>query len=322
MHRTEGPDYIDEGVGLRRYKVSPPPATVANHEAFNALQEELVNVVEYAGITLNTTAVADRTEGWIQVRDAIFDSEAIDTGAIATGAITTTKISDCDLSKLSYDHALGGTDITYEDGALTYTLELSPTIQYLRYESGAAERFFRASYSSIQLSEYLSGALGKQFKVDTSTLSIADWTTYPTEGITADMSSTDGLSHTWIDSGSTRNQGTISYNGLHFNDSGYSAGDPIRFRTFDFDGVTWSGAGPYTGTLSPIFSNTRKPLMAQFSWRVVSGGTVHVANSSTDSTTYDYTFTINGSHWAIAVTLPVDISGASYDQRRLTVWYA
>lgn len=89
MHRTEGDGYLDEG-GLRRFVDQNLPTyfgTVDTGEYNNAIQEELCNIVELCGGTLNGggangTAAGDRTAGWRQVYDAIFQDGNIDDNAI------------------------------------------------------------------------------------------------------------------------------------------------------------------------------------------------------------------------------------------------
>lgn len=79
MHRTEGVDYTTEE-GKRRYIDPNLPSvrgTVLNAESMNALQEEICNVIEKAGLTLNTTAALDRADGWDQLWEAITNSGII-----------------------------------------------------------------------------------------------------------------------------------------------------------------------------------------------------------------------------------------------------
>ncbi len=73
MHRTEGPD--DFG-GI--YK-DTAPATVINHQAMNALQEEIAGAVEWSGQTLAASGSDDATAGWRQLRNAIGELDSSDT---------------------------------------------------------------------------------------------------------------------------------------------------------------------------------------------------------------------------------------------------
>lgn len=96
MHRTEGVDYTTEE-GKRRYIDPNLPSvrgTVLNAESMNALQEEICNVVEKAGLTLNATAAADRAAEWDQLWEAITSSGIIGTQALSASAVTTPKLAD------------------------------------------------------------------------------------------------------------------------------------------------------------------------------------------------------------------------------------
>lgn len=87
MHRTEGVDYTTEE-GKRRYIDPNLPSvrgTVLNAESMNAIQEEICNVIEKAGLTLNTTAAADRADGWDQLWEAITDRGIIGEAALDSG---------------------------------------------------------------------------------------------------------------------------------------------------------------------------------------------------------------------------------------------
>lgn len=113
MHRTEGVDYTTEE-GKRRYIDPNLPSvrgTILNAESMNALQEEICNVIEKAGLTLNATAAADRTDGWDQLWAAItsrgiigldaFDStftgilNVLRYGINAYGSINPTEVGPC-----------------------------------------------------------------------------------------------------------------------------------------------------------------------------------------------------------------------------------
>jgi hypothetical protein len=102
MHRTEGDGYVLES-GYRRFvdqDLPYEPGTVLPSEWANAVQEELVNLIESAGLTLETSAANDRTSGWTQLKEAIFESAAIDTAALADGAVTDDKMASCALGKI------------------------------------------------------------------------------------------------------------------------------------------------------------------------------------------------------------------------------
>lgn len=137
MHRTEGDGYLDEG-GLRRFVDQDVPTydgTVDTAEYNNAVQEELCNIVELCGGTLNGggpngTAAGDRAAGWRQVYDAIFQDGNIDDNAIdeLTFGVIAPPIAYVDGSEEwhqdttslqyidgDYQMTLGDTDILFED---------------------------------------------------------------------------------------------------------------------------------------------------------------------------------------------------------------
>src|SRR3990167_6104864 len=69
MHRTEGANYIKDSAGRNNFTDGPPGTTV--DEGFlNAVQEEIANVIEYAGINLLTKATDTHT----QLREAILQA--------------------------------------------------------------------------------------------------------------------------------------------------------------------------------------------------------------------------------------------------------
>lgn len=96
MHETEADGFLSES-GRRKYQnVALPGIQGTQHDAEdrNAVQFELINAIEYAGITLEADAASDKTAGYVQLREAIFESAAIDTAAIADSAVETAKIND------------------------------------------------------------------------------------------------------------------------------------------------------------------------------------------------------------------------------------
>jgi hypothetical protein len=317
MHRTEGPQY-ETSTGVRLHKIYPPPGTIANSEYLNAIQEEMVHAIEYAGITINSTAALDRTDGWHQLRDAIFLSEAIGTEAIADSAITDDKVSDVDISKLTYSNSLGGADLSYVNGSDTYGLTFSPQELKLTLSSGIYESSFTVVAGSLALTEKASSVITGSLSMNTTGFSFADWNTYPVSGDTFSGNATEGMAHTLISGGSAYNQAKFNYDGINYKENGTDAGGPIKFRVFDFDGASWSGTGPYSATITPFFSASNRPLSAEFSYRTVATGNITVVKGSSASVTYDTIFSSS----SITYTMFNDISGSSYDRRRLLVWYA
>ena len=105
MHRTEGDGYVLEG-GLRRFKDRNLPTyigTIDTAEYNNAVQEEICSIIETLGGTVAVDAATDRTAGWHQLYDLIFQSEKI----------TDAAISDFDLAKAFGEIAIGSGGTTW-----------------------------------------------------------------------------------------------------------------------------------------------------------------------------------------------------------------
>ena len=90
MHRNEGANMNLEGAIPRFIDRNLPgqPGSTAMAEWANAITDELINVLEEAGITYNSTAAEDRAQGWVQLRNAIFRSNKLGAPAIEGGSLT------------------------------------------------------------------------------------------------------------------------------------------------------------------------------------------------------------------------------------------
>ena len=93
MHQTEGtnfnasdPDIV--GRAFQQEISEVQPGSVMFAEFANAVQQEIINVLAQAAIAPEATAGADRTAGWGQMAQAIFNSASIGLPAIATSAKT------------------------------------------------------------------------------------------------------------------------------------------------------------------------------------------------------------------------------------------
>ena len=96
MHRIDYPGYVTVS-GERRFIDEALPTvegTTIGAGWMNAVQEELCSILAFCGVTPNTSAAADMTDGWTQLKDAIFQSGNIGTVAIADNAITRAKMAD------------------------------------------------------------------------------------------------------------------------------------------------------------------------------------------------------------------------------------
>lgn len=85
MHRVDADGYTTVS-GDRRFIDRALPTeegTVDGSYWSNAVQEEIAQVVERAGLTLRVSGAADETADWGQLEEAIFDSQALSNGALA-----------------------------------------------------------------------------------------------------------------------------------------------------------------------------------------------------------------------------------------------
>lgn len=95
MHRVDTDGYTTVG-GERRFINRSMPAeegTIDGAYWNNAVQEEIVTVIEHAGLTLRASGAADQTAGWDQLKTAIFDSAAITGAAITNASIGLAKLT-------------------------------------------------------------------------------------------------------------------------------------------------------------------------------------------------------------------------------------
>jgi hypothetical protein len=114
----------------------------------NAVQEEIAHLIEYTGLTLSATGVADEAANWQQLRQAIFSSSKIDTAALTDGAVNTlkldalavtdAKVSDVSISKLT----LGTLSLSQTIATIDYDLTMDVT--QFELESDGAPGNFRA----------------------------------------------------------------------------------------------------------------------------------------------------------------------------------
>lgn len=149
MHRTEGDGYVLES-GKRRFidqNLPSVPGTVDTGEYNNAVQEELCNLIELSGGTIATGASSDRSAGWHQVYDQIFEG----------GHIT-----DLAIDELTFNIISGGIiDIQEIVGSITNNWEQDiDGLLYTQQNSSTGDDYF-ASYSALgSLFQYLGIGLG------------------------------------------------------------------------------------------------------------------------------------------------------------------
>jgi len=122
MHRTEGDGFVIE-TGKNRFKDQALPTytgTVDTAEYNNAVQEEICNLIELLGGTVEPDAATDRTNGWQQLYDLLLDDENI-----------------TDAAMFSIDLAKGFGNIATASGL--YTLQAVPGEITLHYEAPGAD---------------------------------------------------------------------------------------------------------------------------------------------------------------------------------------
>jgi hypothetical protein len=94
VHRTEGAN------NLNNLYTEGPPATTITQEAMNAIQEEIANVIEQAGITLKTKSTDTRDQLWAAIQtlgrpyDLVVSSQATFNSMIERVAANQYKIKD------------------------------------------------------------------------------------------------------------------------------------------------------------------------------------------------------------------------------------
>lgn len=94
MHSTQGdsfdPDLYDDGSNIRGFRPANPPAILATKYAFssaNAVQEEISNIMRLNGIALAPDAATDKSNGWRQMYDTIFQSKKLTKNAIENDSL-------------------------------------------------------------------------------------------------------------------------------------------------------------------------------------------------------------------------------------------
>lgn len=129
MHRVTGANYSNytdpTDSEAKRINVDQNLPTVPGTSDIaadrNCIQEEICHVIEYAGLDVigdsdvNNAASLDFASGFVQLRDAIFDSEAIVTGAI--------KENNLLLDRLAFpaNRVSGVEEITFDCGSLIFS---------------------------------------------------------------------------------------------------------------------------------------------------------------------------------------------------------
>jgi hypothetical protein len=227
------------------------PATggsTVSAEFLNALMFEVARVVEYAGLTIEVDGATDRTNGFEQMAEAIFESAAIDTAALTDEAVTDAKIYDVSLDKFSEGQA----DLEYVTGTSTYHLDLD-TIDpnfWLRFSlinsATSTEEQTRLSPQRLLLRHYDNSVVTEYCALTSNELLIIDYTA----------------------AGVETSRAKLAADGLFFSDAGKSIKHYIAVAadiTFAWDAVRTD----YVITWVTDLPNTALVLMAQYSYQGV-----------------------------------------------------
>jgi len=213
-------------------------------EFLNALMFEIANVIEFVGMTVEANSATDRTNGFAQLVEAIFESEFIDTGALADEAVTSAKIYDVSLDKISN----GKTDLTYVSGTITYQFDLDVDasvflLGFTETDSATGIEYQADLRSTRTLFEkYDTSVLVGYSQLDNEQLLIRDYSALSAETGRAKLA-TDGLF--FLNSGKSIKH-YVGATGL----------------TFALDGIR----GDYYLTVVTSIPGTVRVLMAQFTY--------------------------------------------------------
>lgn len=278
MHRTEGARTVTIGSLPKQHQNQDLPlvgGSTLSAEYANALGEELINIIQYAGITIKSNSVSDRAEGFTQTREAIFNSKAITAAAIANNTLTSDLINEVSLTKLS----AGICDITTELGSSDITADL-----VLR---SSAE----GSGPSMQL----------KYTDDSGSPKEERYSLLNSTGLEIRDEEDDAITRRLY----------IKDNGLQF----YQSDKNVMILALDFDGATWSdvGGGFYEGTLTTdlLIADT-EILGSSFKYTYTSTLRIAYNTDAVVSITYSDAGGGDAGKWRITVRTTANFGGASY----------
>ena len=323
MHRTTGSDFETVG-GLPNQHINQnlpgTPGTTADGEFLNAVQEEIKAVLDEAGISIETVAATDRSNGFHQLKDAIFDSLAIDSSAITNGAITNEKISAVTWNKFDYG-VMNITEGDYTWRWQDYFFSVVNTTPSVTYPSQSNVM----SYNRHQITRNESAITSKQLELSYDEIIMKDetnttydvWTATQTTSnleflkerddgnvdleLKADVD--DGFFHGV--SGSVvliDHYSKLDHTGLSFNDSGGS----VKFMIVPISESSWTGSGsPYTKTTTTVLPITSDILSMNMTIKRASSGMVHTDQDTTLETNY-IRASVNGTVFDIDISLNFD----------------
>jgi len=341
MHRTVGNAYIEKEIGgviIRLFQDETGEEGVLGTEYYsgmaNSVQEEISRVIEYAGLTLYDDDVEDESNEWGQLREAIFESEAIDTDAITDGAITNDKVTSVSLTKL----ITGNCSISKVIGINTNILQInesyikinkSKTVgTYPVYDFGLYPDYLLFKYWTTSISLYTEWTYKYDgiTASDKRTASIEKRVTFDSDGLTVELDDPDegknfsastsgGFAHILFDGVSIDRSMTVNAFGLYFNNSNLH----VKFTCVPIPTTGWSGSGPYAIDVATDIPNDAKILSASFTIQKESNDYVYSFEST--HVVNEIWFRPSGDVFNANIELNYDPQGTTYKNLYLMVWY-
>lgn len=310
MHRTTGSDYTTIG-GLPNQHINQSlpgtPGTTIDGEFLNALQEEIKAILDEAGITIETNPATDRSNGFHQMKDAIFDSAAIDTAAIKDDAITSAKIASCSLSNLivgDLDYTVGEYTLFLDEEVFKITRRQTYPDNYvqikpvegidIRHDISAIPanyELLELDYDGVKLSE-VGDATFDVLYTDITKSQFAQ-KQYRDDGtIDYDIAITPSAGFRSAIAGSTpvASYGSYRFDGIEFQGSNKR----IKHTVISVSDSGWTGSDPYYITVETGIPDTAKILFSQFSVTVTSTSRIYIFDDGSYNTDEMYFIPIGG----------------------------
>lgn len=339
MHRTTGSDYTTVG-GLPNQHIDQSlpgtPGTKISGEFLNALQEEIKAILDEAGITIETNPATDRSNGFHQMKDAVFDSAAIDTAAIKDDAITSAKIASCSLDNLTSG------DLSYTSG--DYIIFIDEEEAKWSKTTGGFNPIHRTrivSGSGVEIrNTTVTSSVYTQLELDHDRVKISDVNNATYDEYYTDMiinqihqrryndddtylynlyiAPTSGFQSVIAGSTPTDSYGSYRFDGIEFQGSNLR----IKHTVISVPDTGWIGSDPYYTTVETGIPDTAKILLAQFSITVVSSGNVYFVDTGSIDTDELYFIPSGGTFGAFIEVSNYNPGSATYTDRYVTIIYS
>lgn len=354
MHRTVGNAYIEIVVESQTIRVSQDETGVEGEYGtefyaglVNSMQEEICRVVEYAGLTLYADDVADKAGAWGQLRDAIFDSEMIDTAALTDGAVTDAKVSDVSIDKLTAGQV---TDLSYVIGSYTnylsmgvedffekrrkHTADTYPLtfskwdygyIYFWHGETDSTHTFAnQITYDELQFydNEYVDSYTRNTVINARSFYTKYEDVDYPTSGqtITTAVNQASGYERIVYDSGSQIGKAKLNADGLWFKDSNMS----IRHTVINFGTSGWTEDPPASGIYIKNVATTIPPaahILGAFWTSKSFSSPIYTVDAFTEGMVNYIQFQAGATYTAY-MSVDYDPGDSGYTEHYLTILYS